>query len=197
MEYVEMIQDNYAPDPQKQWFVLRATYNRQKMAYDYIVNNAAYSDVEAYLPLHHVQRFAHGKRKRVLEPYLPQLLFVYATSERVKELVEKTPDLSFLTYYYNHFKQDEQGKNPPLTVPFHAMMNFIRITSLDNEHVKVVSAEQCHYKNGDIVRVVEGDFAGVEGKVARVAGQQRVVVEIEGVCLITTAYIPSAFLVKK
>ncbi len=192
-----MTQDSYSYNPQKQWFVLRATYNRQKMAYDYIVNRKACGDVEVYLPLHHVLRFVHGKRKRVLEPYLPQFLFVYATADRVKELVEKTPDLPFLTYYYNHFKQDEQGKNPPLIVPCQAMMNFIRITSLDNEHVKIVSAEQCHYKNGDIVRVVEGDFAGVEGKVARVAGQQRVVVEIEGVCLITTAYIPSAFLERK
>lgn len=60
-----------------------------------------------------------------------------------------------------------------------------------------MSPEQCHYKSGDIVRVIEGDFAGVEGRVARVSGQQRVVVEIEGVCLITTAYIPSAFLAKK
>lgn len=192
-----MIQDCYIHNPQKKWFVLRATYNRQKMAYDYIVNSEKCSDVEAYLPLHHVLKFVHGKRKRVLEPYLPQLLFVYATAERVKVLVEETTDLPFLTYYYNHFKQDEQGKNPPLTVPYHAMMNFIRITSLDNDHVKVVSAEQCHYKNGDIVRVVDGDFIGVEGKVARVAGQQRVVVEIEGVCLVTTAYIPSAFLERK
>lgn len=33
---------------------------------------------------------------------------------------------------------------------------------------------------------------GVEGKVARVAGQQRIVVETDG--LLTTVYIPSAFL---
>lgn len=52
----------------------------------------------------------------------------------------------------------------------------------------------CHYKSGDKVRIVDGDFAGVEGKVARVAGQQRVVIELPGVCLVATAYIPTAFI---
>ena len=127
-------------------------------------------------------------------PYLPQLLFVYATAEQVKHWVEDTPDLSFLTYYYNHFKKDEQGKNPPLVVSDLAMRNFIRLTSVDNEHVKLVHPDQCHYKSGDVVRITDGEFVGVEGKVARVSGQQRVVVEVEGICLIATAYIPTAFL---
>lgn len=190
---MESPKEGLAIDCERQWFVLRATYNRQKQAYDYIVNKG----VEAYLPLHYVQKNVNGKRKRLLEPYLPQLLFVYASDGEVRELVEDTPELSFLTYYYNHFKKTAEGKNPPLVVPYRSMMNFIRVTSVENEHIKVVSPEQCHYKSGDIVRVIEGDFAGVEGRVARVSGQQRVVVEIEGVCLITTAYIPSAFLAKK
>lgn len=76
------------------------------------------------------------------------------------------------------------------------MLNFIRLTSINNEHIKVVSPENCHYKNGDEVEVTDGEFKGVRGKVARVAGQQRVVVEINGVCLVTTAYIPSAFIRK-
>lgn len=182
----------YAQDPHKYWFVLRATYNRQKMAYDYIVNKGEV----AYMPLHYVQKVVDGKRKRVLKPYLSQLLFVYASADRINEFVEETPALSFLTYYYNHFKKNESGKNPPLTISYRSMMNFIRVTSIDNKHIKVVSPEQCHYKNGDMVRVVEGDFVGVEGRVARVSGQQRVVVEIEGLCLVSTAYIPSAFIEK-
>ena len=91
----------------------------------------------------------------------------------------------------------EGEKNPPLVVPYDSMMNFIRISTTDNRHVKVVSPENCHFKSGDMVRVTDGEFKGVEGRVARVSGQQRVVVEVEGVCLISTAYIPSAFIEKK
>lgn len=47
---------------------------------------------------------------------------------------------------------------------------------------------------GRRVRVIDGMFKGVEGKVARIQGQQRVIVTISNVCLIATAYVPSAFL---
>ena len=60
-----------------------------------------------------------------------------------------------------------------------------------------MSSEQCHYKSGDIVKVIAGEFEGVTGKVARIAGQQRVVVEISGLCLVATAYIPTDFIIKE
>jgi transcription antitermination factor NusG len=44
--------------------------------------------------------------------------------------------------------------------------------------------------------VIEGAFAGVEGRVARVMGQQRVVVSLTKIGLVSTAYIPTAFLQK-
>lgn len=74
------------------------------------------------------------------------------------------------------------------------MLNFIRVTSVDNEHIRVMQPQNCHYKSGDTVRIVDGEFKGVEGKVARIAGQQRVVVELAGLCLVATAYIPTAFI---
>ena len=89
---------------------------------------------------------------------------------------------------------EENGKHPPLTIPFAAMTNFIKATSTDNEHVRIVSPEQCHYKSGDIVKVIDGEFEGVTGNVARIAGQQRVVLEISGLCLVATAYIPTDFI---
>lgn len=96
-------------------------------------------------------------------------------------------------YYYNHFQTDAQGKNPPLTIPYEEMMNFIRATSVDNEHVRLINPEQCRYKSGDLVRVMEGDFKGIIGRVARVQGQQCVVIEVEGLCLVATAYVPTGF----
>jgi len=47
------------------------------------------------------------------------------------------------------------------------------------------------------VKVIDGVFQGVEGRVARVAGQQRVIVNLSQVGLISTAYIPTAFIEKK
>ena len=115
----------YAPDPDKQWFVLRVTYNRISKVYNYFSQD----NTEAYFPTHYVQKTLQGKKKRVLAPLLPNILFVYASSEKVETYVKHTPDLPFLTYYYDHFRTIN-GKNPPLTIPYDTMMNFIRLTSV-------------------------------------------------------------------
>lgn len=188
---LEGVSVRYVPDPRKQWFVLRVTYNRQDKAYEYIVND----HTEAYMPLHYTLRECDGRKKRVLEPLLPNLLFVYATPQRVESYVKCTPQLSFVNYYYDHF-HTENGKNLPLTIPYDVMMNFIRVSSVGNEHVRVVEEAHCHFKSGDSVRVTKGEFEGVRGRVARVSGQQRVVVSLDGLCLVATAYIPSDFIEK-
>ena len=148
------------------------------------------------MPMHYVIKKEIGKKKRILQPLLPNLLFVYATREAVSSIIKKKDeDTPILKYYLDKTKPKEiNGKHPPLTIPFSAMINFIKATSTESDHVRIVSNEQCHYKSGDIVKVIDGEFKGVTGRVARITGQQRVVVEIVGLCMVATAYIPSAFL---
>ena len=182
----------YAPDPSKKWFVLRVTYNRANRANDFLRK----CDVGTYLPMHWVWKLVKGKKKRILEPLIPNLLFAYTSQDVLDSCMKAMPPQSYLSYYYDHFNTLPCGKNPPLTVAYRDMMNFIRLTSVDNEHICVVTPQQCHYKDGDWVQVVKGAFEGVVGKVARVTGQQRVVVKLDGVCLVATAYVPSDFIEK-
>ena len=95
---------------------------------------------------------------------------------------------------YNHFRLDENQKNPPLTISNEEMENFIIATCNQSEHLKLVTESQCHFKGGETVMVIDGPFKGTEGRVARVSGQQRVVLSLSNVGLISTAYIPTAFI---
>ncbi len=180
----------FAQDSAKYWYVLRVSYGRVQKAYDFLTAEA----VEAYLPLRNKERVINGKRKLVQMPLLPNILFVYTSPARIEQYVRHTPALSYLSYYYNHFVALPNGKNPPLTVAYTDMMNFVRATSVGNKHVRIVSPEHCRFKSGDVVEVTGGDFMGVRGRVARVSGQSCVVVEIVGLCLVATAYVPRAFL---
>ena len=186
------VSSDYVQKANHEWFVLRVTYNRTQKAHGIIST----SDVQSYMPMHYVIKKEIGKKKRILQPLLPNLLFVYTTREAVNSIIKKKGDeTSILKFYLDKTKPlEENGKHPPLTIPFTAMINFIKATSTSNEHVRIVSSEQCHYKSGDIVKVIDGEFEGVTGKVARIAGQQRVVVEISGLCLVATAYIPTDFI---
>ena len=186
------VSSDYVQKANHEWFVLRVTYNRTQKAHGIIST----SDVQSYMPMHYVIKKEIGKKKRILQPLLPNLLFVYTTREVVNSIIKKKGDeTSVLKFYLDKTKPlEENGKHPPLTISFPAMTNFIKATNTDSEHVRIVSSEQCHYKSGDMVKVIGGEFKGVIGKVARIAGQQRVVVEISGLCLVATAYIPNGFL---
>ena len=177
----------------KQWFVLRATYGRTEKAHDYLQAK----NIETYLPMHYVIKEINGKRKLVHEPLLPNLIFAYMTREKSHEFVKKpSVTASWLKYYTDKTKEVEKdtGKNPPVTIPDNEMTNFIKLTSVNSEHIMVVPPKRCHFKSGDLVRVIDGPYTGVVGRVGRAAGQQRVFVVLEGVCTVATAYIPNDFI---
>lgn len=180
----------YVPAPDKSWYVFRASYGREDKASDYIVEDGTY----VYIAKRYARKSVNGKQKKVLETLIPNLLFVYTTEDKAKEYVKDTPSLSYLTHYYNHFELDDDQKNPPLTVSCKEMENFIIATCNKSEHLKFVDDEQCHFKGGEIVKIIDGSFKGVEGRVARVSGQQRVIVTLTNVGLVSTAYIPTAFI---
>ena len=174
----------------KQWYVLRVSYGRAEKANDMLMSKG----IETFLPLHTIYKVINGKRTKRRVPLLPNFLFVHTTLQIIETLLKSVPTLSFITFYFNHFETNDNGKNPPLVVPKREMDNFIKLTDIDDEHIRVVDESQLRYCKGDIVRVTDGAFCGIVGKVAKITGQQRVVVEIPGLCNIATAYIPKAFL---
>jgi transcription antitermination factor NusG len=182
---------SYVPDKEKQWFVFRASYGRGRKASDILIENGTLT----YTPMHHVKRIEGEKRVMVKEPLLPSLVFAYTTPAQARTYVEGVRNMGFLTFYYDHFKL-VGGKNPPLTVSDHDMLMFIKATLPDNEHIRLIDTAKVDFNNDDHVLVTEGAFAGVEGYVVRVAGQQRVAVTIKGLCTVATAYVPTAFLRK-
>ena len=74
------------------------------------------------------------------------------------------------------------------------MDNFIKLTSIDDEHILLIDEENGTYKQGDYVRIIDGQFKGIEGRVTKITGQKRVIVELPGICSIATAYIPKGFI---
>ena len=173
-----------------QWYVMRVSYGRAEKANDMLMSKG----IETFLPLHTIYKVINGKRTKRRVPLLPNFLFVHTTLQIIETLLKSVPTLSFITFYFNHFETNDNGKNPPLVVPKREMDNFIKLTDIDDEHIRVVDESQLRYCKGDIVRVTDGAFCGIVGKVAKITGQQRVVVEIPGLCNIATAYIPKAFL---
>ena len=181
------------PSENKQWFVLRVTYGRVLKAKALVEAKG----LECYVPLRYKEVRKQGKKRIVEQPLLPSFLFIYAKRSQIDELLcnsssNTTDKKALLSFYYDHtsYREDASDKNPPLTISDSAMDNFIRLTSIKNPHVIPVTSENIMYKLGDEVVITEGEFIGIHGRVARIAGQQRVVVELFDGCLVATAYVP-------
>ena len=176
----------------KQWYVLRVSYGRAEKANELLKAKG----IETHLPRHTTYKGVNGKRIKQRLPLLPNFLFAKTTLSVLEQFLKSSPDLNFITFYYDHFNKKPDGKNPPLVVPKESMDNFIKLTSIDDEHILLIDKVNGTYKQGDYVRIIDGPFKGIEGRVTKITGQKRVIVELPGICSVATAYIPKVFLLQ-
>ena len=174
------------------WYALRTTYGREKKAYDYMTAKG----ITAFYPTIDTVKLINGKRKVVTESRLPNIFFAYGTEEQLKTFVYDNVNLPFLRFYYRHVHVGRRIEKIPMIVPDYQMDSLKIICAADADNTIVSLAEVPKFKQGQMVRVIDGAFKGVVGRVARWQGQQRVAVVLEELVTVVTAYVPSAFLEK-
>lgn len=175
------------------WYALRTTYGRERKAHDFI--NA--HNGKAFLPTIVIEKVVNGKKKLVEVSRLPNIFFAYGTEEDIKSFVYDNYNLPYLRFYYKHTHIGSRVDKIPMIVPDSQIKSLKIICDADaNNNVLVLQEEVKKFREGQRVQVVEGEFKGVEGIVARFHGQQRVGIVIEGLLTVVTAYIPSVFLKK-
>ena len=172
------------------WYALRTTYGREKKAYDYMIAQG----ITAFYPTTNVVKLIKGKRKVVTESRLPNIFFAYGTEEQLKEYVYDNINLPFLRFYYRHIHEGNTIKKTPLIVPDNQMESLKIICAADADNTFVSLVKVPKFEKGQLVKVTDGAFKGVTGRVARWQGQQRVGVVVDDLVTVVTAYIPSAFL---
>ena len=174
------------------WYALRTTYGREKKAYDYLTAKG----VTAFYPTTNVVKLIKGKRKVVTESRLPNIFFAYGTEEQLKSFVYDNVNLPFLRFYYRHIHVGNKIEKFPMIVPNNQMTSLKIVCEADVDNIIVSLVDVPKFQTGQWVKVVDGAFKGVMGRVARWQGQQRVAVVVDGLVTVCTAYVPSAFLEK-
>ena len=174
------------------WYALRTTYGREKKAYDYMTAKG----ITAFYPTINSVKLINGKRKVVTESRLPNIFFAYGTEEQLKTFVYDNVNLPFLRFYYRHVHEGNKIKKTPLIVPDNQMESLKIICEAEASDIIVSLSSVPNFQTGQMVRVVDGAFKGVVGRVKRWQGQQRVGVIIGDMATFATAYVPSAFLEK-
>lgn len=171
---------------------MRVTYSREMLAKDYLDSIG----VECFVPMHWEHIEGRHPRHRVLKPAIRNLIFVHDSQKHITELKMTRRELSSLRYIM-HPVLDENNivlHRDILTVPDKQMDNFIRVASVYDDRVFYIENLDFAGKPGQRVKVVEGDFAGVEGTIKRIKKNKCVVVQIENVAAVAIAFLPAAFL---
>ena len=141
--------------------------------------------IENFIPFQQIARKIHGVDKLIEVPVIPNLVFIHTTLKTCMSLIQE------YAFDMRYLRDRETGNF--LIVPDKQMNDFMFLLDFSKEMEEVVNE---NLKKGDKVRVIKGDFAGIEGELIRVKGHKRVVVRLEGVVSLATAYIPSSFLEK-
>ena len=123
--------------------------------------------IETYIPCERILVERGGVKKYVRKPIISSLLFFYSTEKQALALQQKLTDRVLL------YTRLVNWQKLPIAIPV-----------------------PMEYNTGERVLVTDGPFKGAEGCIHRIKGNRRLIVAIQGVCAVATAYIPQCFLRK-
>ena len=129
-----------------------------------------------------------AKPEKKLVPAVANLIFVYATREELDAYIRSFGDARPVNYYW------DRTTDAPLTVPDKAMEDFIAVASTLDEDLIFLTEISDKLREGQTVKVTEGPFQGVEGKIVRIRKSRRVLVELPGYLAVASTYVSPAAL---
>ena len=172
--------ENFAENPIK-WYTAKTQYSIEKK----IKKQLEGLGIEHFIPFRTVLIEKQGKKVKVEKPIIPNYIFVHADRDTCLSLVN-THGLSM------SYLRDLETRQL-LVIPDKQMQDFMFLLDFSEEAVQVLNE---NLRSGDRVRVIKGEFSGIEGELVRIKGHKRVVVRLEGLFSLATTYIPGAFLEK-
>lgn len=190
----DVISEDFQPPHDHQWFFMNAAYGRNKLAQEELAKEGIFS----YIPYETLKgESSDGKKTLTRRPVFTSYLFVLAPLDVVKAFVnnsQSTHSLPYLHFVYNHAKKDQYGRSVRMVIPHKPMINFIRLAEFDTYKVHSVDVNRVRFVKDEPVRIIDGVFKGIEGRVARIHNQTTVVVTLNGIVSMTTAYIPKIYM---
>ena len=111
-------------------------------------------------------------------------IFVHATQETITTQKMFNSELSYLRYKMNVVDDGEGAHTEIMTVPDREMDAFIKVTRCSDARLQYLVYTDFLDKEGRKVKVIDGDFAGVEGQIKRIRKDRCVVVCVRGVAAV-------------
>ena len=168
------------------WYAFKVFYNKVFEIEDSLNRDK----IETYIPCERILVERGGVKKYVRKPIISSLLFFYSTEKQALALQQKLTDRVLL------YTRLVNWQKLPIAIPEREMKIFMLVTSSGEKGLDYFGDVPMEYSTGERVLVTDGQFKGAEGCIHRIKGNRRLIVAIQGVCAVATAYIPQCFLRK-
>lgn len=117
-------------------------------------------------------------------PAVNNLCFVYWNKKSLDAFINAFGESSPVTYYW------DRTAGRPLVIPDKAMEDFIAVSSSMEQDLIYLTRISPKLREGQTVKVKDGPFKGVEGKIVRIRKSRRILVELPGMLAVASTYIP-------
>ena len=165
------------------WYPMRVTYHRELK----IKEQLDLLGIENFVPMHYdLTNSSEGPRK-TLVPAIHNLIFVHASQEVLTHLKMHRKEFDPMRYIT---KTSSDGHKNLLYVPDRQMEDFIRIASVQDDHIIFLDTRDST-NMGRRVRITAGRFKGVEGVIKRIKKNKYFLIQIDGVAAVAITYVPS------
>ena len=163
------------------WYALRVTYGRA-LKFKAILDEAGF---RTFVPMCRKTVERNGKRTKITVPAVTNLCFVHSNQDTIYAFLKSQGESCPASFMW-----DKATRNPVI-VPDKPMEDFMKISLAMSDDVIYLKEITDKLRAGHKVMILEGPFAGVEGKIIRVKRSKRVMVELPGMLAIATTYIPA------
>ena len=162
-----------------QWYVLRVSYSRELKIKSVLDERG----VRTFVPMMWKKTETAGKVERKYVPAVSNLCFVFWTKPAIDSFISEYGDRSPVHYYW------DRTAGRPMTVPEKAMEDFVKVSSSMDEDIIYLTQISEKLREGQVVRVRSGSFAGVEGRIVRLRKSRRLMVELPGMLAVASTFI--------
>lgn len=171
------------------WYPMRVTYNRE-LAIKKRLDELA---IVNFVPMRYDMVDHGGERRKELVPAIHNLVFIRSSKGQLTELKRFTEEFEPMRFMVRYSL--ETNRTPEIiTVPDKQMDNFMRVASVNHDDVVFLKYEDFLNKEGKRVKVVDGNFAGVEGVIKRIKRDRVVVVLLQDVAAVAITHLPPSYL---
>lgn len=161
------------------WYAIRVSYGRVLK----VSARLQESGLECFVPMSRKTVEKNGTKTVVVMPAVSNLCFVHSDRESLDAFLYSQGENGIASYFW------DKATRQPVVVPDKAMQDFMQVCRVMSDDVLYLKEVSSKFHEGYKVRVKDGPFEGIEGKVIRVKRSRRVMVELPGMLAVATAYI--------